>query len=88
MILHHECFHIRRSPDQGLLGNSSELIAALLRPSSPLSSLGIHRTPLSRFLILSGLGNLHTTTALHAESTKIQAPKFKQIPISQIPNGT
>jgi len=35
-------FPIRTSPDQRLLGTSPKLIAATLRPSSPLSSQGIH----------------------------------------------
>jgi hypothetical protein len=51
-----EGFPIRKSSDQRLLGTSPKRIAAMLRPSSPSSSQGIHRTPLS-FL----LGNLKTT---------------------------
>src|SRR3989338_9397589 len=37
-------FPIRTFSDQSLLGPSPKLIAATLRPSSPLSSQGIHHT--------------------------------------------
>jgi len=48
-------FPIRKSPDQRLQGTSPKHIVATLRPSSPHSSLGIHRAPL-HFL----LGNVYT----------------------------
>ena len=50
-------FLIRTSPDRRLLGTSPTHIAATPRPSSPLTRLGIHHTPLTFPLSCEGESN-------------------------------